>query len=594
MKFNLDLIMAFVLIIILSRILSQLLIPDVTYIVNNDLQNFVPRVYFAATGQYLWSDQTCNGYLALTFYPPLGFFTAAIFYPLLGASYSIGVTFILHVVAQMIMIYLILYKLRGFDRKKSIIVALLWGANPFFIHQFLKLGRFAELTSWTFVIAFLYFFIRYRDTRDVRFAVYSGAALSLSLLSHYLPFILATGMIGMYLLFSLVKREYKMSFSYFLIPVASMAMVAFWFLYALYYIDYGWGMGRWEFKMTYGWSILVTPIIILFALLIFSKVAGKEMWKRERPAFIYVYILVFISLLAAANLINLSYSTSNEVMIYAMGTYVMLMLMINSPHFFERHGVARKMMIFLLVSFVLFYGLGVPFLQKAEEFVTVQLKSTDDVSDIEHVLGNIETNRRFLVFGSENTRAIASRMGIVKYGLMESDASMSWQFTPTYIIEFFNEPITLSNIDEKSRFLGTAYIISDSVEAAKAFRELGYEEIMSSGKIYLFKTPRTMFPDDLVEVSYSSRRIHVRTVADGRHTIKLTYFPAWEAKTSYGKAVPLESDGGHMSFHADKDEDIIIEFKTPSVFWVGVLISSVAWMTAVAILIFYRINYFRN
>ena len=167
---------------------------------------------------------------------------------------------------------------------------------------------------------------------------------------------------------------------------------------------------------------------------------------------------------------------------------------------------------------------------------------------------------------------------------MESVYGVGMDVMPPYLyeqIQFLN----LSNINERCSFLGIPYIITDSPEVVERLDGLDYTQEMQSGNIYLFKTPFTVFPDDLELISFSAKRIHVHTLSDGWHTIKVTYFPAWKAKTGDGVPVELEYDRGYMRFFADGGEDVIIEYTLLPVHYIGILVSALTLFFVAAVLI---------
>jgi hypothetical protein len=162
---------------------------------------------------------------------------------------------------------------------------------------------------------------------------------------------------------------------------------------------------------------------------------------------------------------------------------------------------------------------------------------------------------------------------------------MGGQYIPPYMAEFTSKPLDIETINETCAFLGTTYLIIDSRDSAERLETLGYEEVSASGNISLYRTPFSAFPENLEVLSYSGQRIRLKALSDGRHTIKFTYLPFWEAVDGAGKKVELESDGGYISFHAGEGEEVVIERVLPGVFYAGVLVSVVSLALALAVLL---------
>lgn len=580
MKIAMTNIIIFALLAILFYEFLPFLDPEIAFVAANDMPLHLTRVHYVATGQFMWSNQSLNGYPALSFYPPLSYFLAAAISPLFGVSLSLNVVFVLAVAAQIIILYLILRRIKGFDRDGSLIISLFWAANPFFIHLFFQMGRFAELVSWTFSLAAIYYFMRYESGSGRNYIIYSTFALSLAFFSHYLPFMLTSGLILFHLFSKLLKRDFKKALNLLVIPILSVLLVSFWILPMFYYMNYG-RIGVVVTSPVAGYGVVITYVSAVLGLILFIIKAGRKVLGEEKLAVLYMVVLGILPLLLMSGI--LSSNTLSKILVsYGASMFIILLIAINSPSVF-RGNLKFNWFLLFLVFYVLVFAVAVPMSKPLNRFVSVPLSSTENKPDIENVLGSIESGKRLLVYGSRDTQELAYRIGVIKYGIMESVCGVGWQVVPPYLFEHTN--VNLSNIDEENSFLGITYVITDDSSAANHFEGLGYSAVMKSGGVYLFKTPFSIFPQDLEVVSFSAKKIHVRAKAYGWYTIKITYFPAWRAVNGDGEEILMESDKGYMHFFAEEGEDVILEYSLSQVHYVGIFVSLVTFVLLVAFLI---------
>lgn len=265
----------------------------------NDISSYMARLFFLAKyGFHAMVPNWFNGdYISFLFTPPAWYYFALPFYYLTkSVEIAAYTTFILTYILGLIS-FLILGKLNRLSLPKTIAFYLLFFANPLAIGNFIRLGKFPEMFSWTaFIGLFILIFFYFGKKFDMK-AILLIPLYALVLLSSPSVFIFASILI--FSLFLIKPFKEKILITFFVILTA--LITSFWWIPYIsnasgYYAGERVEMQGFLFDPLYvlGDTLASFAIMPIFFLALYFYLKSKRFAKKETLFFLPSLILGFL------------------------------------------------------------------------------------------------------------------------------------------------------------------------------------------------------------------------------------------------------------------------------------------------------------